>query len=116
MKVAAILILAALGSGASNVAHAQQQCPAGSFPWVDTWGNHICRRYSGQSTATAEAPQGQACPTGSYPWTDDRGNKICRSYQTGNQPQTDYYDTSKGCPIGTYEWTDNWGNKVCKRY
>lgn len=99
---------------------AQQQCPTGAYPWVDNWGNHICRRFEDQSTATVRRPAPNTCPTGSYPWVDSWGNNICRTFNSTDpgpsQPRTDYYDTSRGCPVGTYPWVDNWGNKVCKRF
>jgi hypothetical protein len=98
------------------VAQAQAQCPIGSDPWVDTWGNQTCRRFSDQSTATTQVPPGQTCPTGAYPTVDNWGNQICRTFGAQNQPRTDYYDTSEGCPVGTYQSVDNWGNSVCKRF
>lgn len=117
MKITAALILCAFALATFGSSPAQaQQCPVGSYPWVDSWGNKTCKRYSDGSAATTEAPRGQTCPMGSYSWVDSWGNKICRTYETGNQPRTDYYDTSKGCPVGTYEWADEWGNKVCKKY
>lgn len=116
MRLFAALFLSAALASVLSVAPAQaQQCPIGSYPWVDSWGNKICKRHGDGSTARAEAPKGQACPTGSTPWTDVWGNKICRSQKAGKEPQTDYYDTSKGCPIGTHEWVDERGNKVCKK-
>jgi len=115
MKIAAALILAALFAGGVTPAQAQQ-CPVGSAPWVDTWGNRICRRMDDGSTATTELPRGQTCPTGATPWVDNFGNRICRSMALPGQPRTDYYDTSKGCPAGTHEWIDKWGNKVCKPF
>jgi hypothetical protein len=96
----------ALGAG--------QQCPVGSYPWTDNWGNQICRRFSDQSTASVATPNGQACPTGSYQWTDSWGTPICRSYSTPGQQGTDYYDTSRGCPIGFHAWRDEWGNPICQ--
>lgn len=117
MKLAATLVLAAFVASAGGLSSASaQSCPTGSYPWVDSWGNRICKRHSDGSTATVEAPRGEACPTGSYPWTDSWGNKICRSQGSGDRPQTDYYETRKGCPTGTHEWVDSWGNKVCKTF
>lgn len=115
MRGLSILALSALITSAAVAPAQAQQCPVGSLPWVDSWGNHICRRMDG-STATTEVPRGQTCPTGSYPWTDDWGNRICRKDGAPNQPRTDYYDTSKGCPAGTHNWVDDWGNKVCKPF
>jgi hypothetical protein len=115
MKIAATLILSALIATTAAPALAQQ-CPTGSFPAVDAWGNKICQRVEDGSAATTEVPRGQACPTGAYPWTDNWGNKICRTFDSPNQPRTDYYDTSKGCPTGTHDWVDEWGNKVCKPF
>lgn len=118
MKIAAALILTALVSAAAGLtpARAQQQCPMGSYPAFDSWGNQVCKRFNDQSTAVTRVPQGQQCPNGAYPTVDRYGNQICRSFGTANQPRTDYYDTSQGCPTGTYQSVDRWGNRVCKRY
>ena len=88
-----------------------QQCPAGSHPWVDDWGNRICRKLGSGQTTTIEGSTKQ-CPTGTYSWVDEWGNRTCKSFQ-GN---TQYYDTSKGCPVGSHPWTDSWGNAVCKKF
>lgn len=88
-----------------------QRCPIGSYPWVDQWGNRICKSFDTGRTTTIEGNLNK-CPTGTAPWIDEWGNRICRSL-VGNQR---FYDTSKGCPIGTYPWVDNWGNRVCKRF
>ena len=93
-----------------------QQCPIGSYPWVDSWGNSTCKRHGDGSTATTQVPRGMTCPMGSYPTVDNWGNNICRTHSTSNQPRTDYYDTSRGCPAGTYQSIDKWGNNVCKRF
>lgn len=86
-------------------------CPVGSYPWIDQWGNQICKRFDSGQTTTIQGST-QNCPTGTHPWVDEWGNAICKSFQ-GNQQ---YYDTSKGCPAGTYPWVDDWGNRVCKRF
>lgn len=95
---------------------ASQQCPVGSYPWVDSWGNSICRRHSDGSTATTEVPRNQTCPTGAFPWVDSWGNRICRTHGDAEGRRTDYYDTSKGCPVGTHQTVDGYGNPVCKRF
>ena len=99
-------VLVFLGASASEAA-----CPVGSYPWVDNWGNQICKTYDAGETRSIEGSTTK-CPIGSYPWIDEWGNKICKTYE-GNQQ---YYDTSKSCPIGTYQWVDNWGNSVCKKF
>src|SRR5207249_6026137 len=73
-------------------------CPIGSYPWVDSWGNSICKRFDDDSTATVRRnPNGPSgCPVGSYPWVDSWGNRVCRG-EDGNA-----YDTSHGGPIGSY--------------
>lgn len=94
-----------------------QQCPAGSYPSVDSFGNQVCKRFSDQSTATAQVPRGQTCPMGSFPTVDSYGNQICRSQGAApSQPHTDYYDTSRGCPAGTFQTVDAYGDPVCKRF
>jgi hypothetical protein len=95
----------------SSVVLGYAECPIGSYPWVDNWGNQICRTFGSGQTTTIQGSLDN-CPVGTHPWIDDWGNKICRSFSGNRQ----YYDTSGGCPIGTYEWTDNWGNPVCKRF
>lgn len=93
-------------------------CPIGSFPWTDNWGNQICKRFNDGSTSTIQGGMGvNTCPVGSYPWTDSWGNRVCQTFTTPSQPAPQqYYDTSRGCPIGTFQWVDNWGNQVCKRF
>jgi len=86
-------------------------CPIGSYPWTDMWGNQICKRFGDGSTATIQGNLDN-CPIGTHPWTDMWGNQICKSFSGGNQ----FYDTSEGCPIGTVPWTDMWGNPVCRRF
>lgn len=85
-------------------------CPIGTHPWVDRWGNNICQRWGG-GTATIEGSLDN-CPIGTHPWVDTWGNRVCKSTLGGTQ----YYDTSEGCPVGTYEWPDFWGNPSCKRF
>ena len=85
-------------------------CPIGSYPWVDNWGNQTCQRPGG-GTALTHTPPGAQCPTGSYPWTDSWGNQVCKSFGAGPT----YYDTSRGCPTGFAPWVDNWGNPICRR-
>ena len=112
-----VLVVSALIAATAGLTPAQaQQCPMGSYPSVDSWGNQICRRVSDQSAATAQVPRGQTCPNGAYPTVDGYGNQICRSFNTPNQPRTDYYDTSRGCPMGSYPSVDSYGNNVCKRF
>lgn len=116
MKALFALCLVGLLTTLAAPAFAQQQCPIGSYPWVDSWGNQTCKRHGDGSTATTQAPRGMTCPTGSFPWVDSWGNKICRTHDTPSKPRTDYYDTSKGCPVGTYQSVDSWGNNVCKKF
>jgi hypothetical protein len=106
----ALFLVISLILVASNAAWAIN-CPIGSFPWVDNWGNQVCQRFGGGGAAITQTPQGAECPNGSYPWTDNWGNRICRSFNGG----TDYYDTSHGCPTGFAPWVDQWGNPVCRR-
>jgi len=88
-----------------------QQCPVGSYPSVDNWGNLICKSFDTGRSTTIEGSLDR-CPTGTYASVDEWGNRICKGFK-GTQR---YYDTSKGCPIGTYPSVDNWGNQVCKRF
>ncbi len=92
-------------------ASAEAACPVGSHPWVDSWGNSICKRFSGGATTTIEGSL-ERCPVGTTPWVDSWGNRICRSLDR----RESYYDTSRGCPVGTYQWVDEYGNAVCKRF
>ena len=85
-------------------------CPIGSHPWVDSWGNQICKSFSGGTTATQGSLD--SCPVGSHPGVDNWGNRVCQSF-TSNQR---FYDTSGGCPTGTYQWVDSWGNRICKPF
>jgi hypothetical protein len=88
-----------------------RQCPLGSYPWTDSWGNSICKRFDGGGTAAIRGSLTK-CPTGSFPSVDSWGNRTCKTFRGGVQ----YYDTSRGCPIGTYRWNDNWGNPICRRF
>jgi hypothetical protein len=88
-----------------------QQCPTGSYLWVDNWGNRICKGFDTGGTTTTEGSL-KNCPTGTYSWVDEWGNRVCKAFQSGQN----FYDTSKGCPVGTYQWVANWGNKVCKKF
>jgi hypothetical protein len=106
-----IFVVAILATLVMPLAPAEAACPTGTYPWVDSWGNNVCRRFGAGGDATIQGNIEQ-CPTGSYPWTDSWGNRICRAFGGG----ADSYDTSKGCPIGFYPWTDSWGNSVCKRF
>jgi hypothetical protein len=104
-----VLFAAALFALPPSVALAN--CPIGSFPWTDLWGNQICKRFGDGSTGSIQGSLDN-CPVGTHPWTDMWGNRTCRSLSGAGQ----YYDTSQGCPIGTMRWTDMWGNAVCKRF
>ncbi len=88
-----------------------QQCPIGSYPSVDNWGNRICKSFDTGRATTIEGGLDK-CPTGTHIWVDEWGNRICKSFE-GNQQ---YYDTLKGCPVGMYPWVDTWGNRVCKKF
>ena len=110
LALCAVVMMAGLAAPA-----AAQNCPIGSYPSVDSWGNNICKRTGGGGTASVQAPSGGGCPIGSYPTVDRYGNQVCRQPGSSSRPQTDYYDTSKGCPIGSYPSVDSYGNKVCKR-
>ncbi len=105
--VLAVLLTGSLIAVVSTPGHAA--CPIGSFPWVDAWGNSICKNFETGQTPTIQGSPSR-CPVGTHPWVDQWGNQICKA-PGGNQQ---YFDTSKGCPVGTYPWVDNWGNKVCK--
>lgn len=85
-------------------------CPIGSFPSVDSWGNQICKTFGG-STSSIQGGLDN-CPVGSYPFVDNLGNRVCQTFNSG----TRYYDTTAGCPIGSHPWVDNWGNQVCKSF
>ncbi len=100
------LLLATVASSAFG-----QECPVGSYPWVDAWGNRICKSFDTGRTTTIEGDL-KNCPTGTYPWSDEWGNRICKSFEGGQK----FYDTSKGWPVGTYPWVDGWGNRVCKKF
>jgi len=88
-----------------------RQCPRGSYPWTDNWGNSICKRHDGGGIATIRGSLAK-CPTGSFPSADSWGNRTCKTFAGG----THYYDTSRKCPLGTYRWADNWGNPICRRF
>jgi hypothetical protein len=101
---AALVVLGPSAASAIN-------CPMGSHPWVDSWGNQICKRFDDGSASRVQGSL-DSCPMGTHPWVDSWGNRTCKSF---NSPQQ-LYDTSKGCPMGTYPGVDNWGNQACKRF
>jgi hypothetical protein len=109
MKV--FILVAVLIEALAIVPNSHAACPIGSYPWVDQWGNNICKRFDSGGTSTIEGSLDR-CPTGSYPWTDSWGNRVCRSFGGGG----DSYDTSRGCPTGFYPWVDSWGNRTCKAF
>ena len=53
-------------------------CPTGSYPFVDNWGNNICRSFDDGGTRSIEGSLSR-CPTGTHPWVDSWGNQICQS-------------------------------------
>jgi hypothetical protein len=80
-------------------------CPIGSFPSVDRWGNQTCQSLGGGPPSTVQGSLDNY-PMGTHPWVDQWGTKICKSYSAPAQQQLQLYDTSKGCPMGTYSWVD----------
>lgn len=103
------LIIGLLFCGLSPIAFAN--CPAGTFPNIDNWGNEVCVSSSGGNrTIRGNAP---GCPGGTVPEFDSWGNATCVSI---DQPSRRYYDTSKGCPGGTIPDFDDYGNQVCKPF
>lgn len=86
-------------------------CPAGSHPWTDSWGNPICQSFESGNTTSIQGSTSN-CPAGTHPWTDSWGNPICQSFDS----KQEFHDTSKGCPTGTHPWTDSWGNPVCQEF
>jgi len=87
------------------------ECPPGTYPWVDEWGNKICKSIDNDQTRSIEGST-KECPPGTHPWVDEWGNPICE----GDLEDQQFYDTSKGCPPGTYPWVDEWGNPICIKY
>jgi len=49
---------ALLAFGTAVAANAQQWCPVGSFPWVDSWGNQICKALVTEQTTTIQGNLG----------------------------------------------------------
>lgn len=86
-------------------------CPAGSYPWVDSYGNNICKSHGSGGTTSIQGST-RNCPAGTHPWVDSYGNNVCQSFDNKQQ----YHDTSKGCPAGTHPWVDSWGNNICKPF
>ena len=97
-----VAVIAILPSMANAV-----DCPFGSHPWVDQWGNQICKRFTDGSTSAVQGSLDN-CPFGSHPWVDQWGTRTCKSFSGNRQ----LYDTSQGCPMGTHPWVDTWGNQV----
>lgn len=90
-------------------------CPIGSFPSIDQWGNQVCRPIGGGAPNAAQGTLDN-CPIGSFPSIDTYGNRVCKTFSSPQQPSREYYDTSQGCPIGTFTSIDNFGNSVCKGF
>lgn len=83
------------------------QCPLGTLPAVDAWGNAICREQGGHIRSIEGSLH--KCPLGAYAWKDSWGNEVCKSSDTGQN-----FYAPGGCPMGSYPWVDRWGNKVCQ--
>lgn len=99
------------GGGFGHSATAQMQCPVGTYPWQDNWGNQTCRSFTTQQDVITQTDQ-TGCPVGSHPWVDEWGNEICQAFDSNKR----YYDTSKGCPVGMHPWQDRWGNPTCQPF
>ncbi len=106
LVVAAVLTILLIGVTAKT---SEATCPVGSYPWVDNWGNRICKSFDTGQPQSTEGSLSR-CPVGSHPWVDAWGNRVCQSFDQSQR----YYDTSRGCPVGSYEWIDKWGNRTCK--
>ena len=53
------------------------KCPIGSYPWIDEWGNKICKTYQGDQQYYDTS---KSCPIGTYPWVDQWGNRACEKF------------------------------------
>ena len=53
-------------------------CPTGSYEWVDSWGNRICKTFDTGETRTIDGST-KDCPTGTYRWMDPGGSPICKT-------------------------------------
>jgi len=75
-RIGAVILIMCSGSAV----HAA--CPIGSFPWMDSWGNPICKSFSTGATQTITPAPGSVggCPVGSHPWVDAWGNPVCQSF------------------------------------
>jgi hypothetical protein len=78
-------------------------CPAGSLPSIDDWGNQSCE-WIDDGSMLATSGNLSRCPNGSFPWVDSWGHQICQAFTTR------FYDKANTCPVVT----DNWGNRVCQ--
>jgi hypothetical protein len=52
-------------------------CPVGTQPWTDMWGNRTCRSLSGGGQYYDTS---QGCPIGTVRWTDMWGNPVCKRF------------------------------------
>ena len=52
-------------------------CPTGTHPWVDSWGNRICKSFGGGSQYYDTS---RGCPVGTYEWIDSWGNEVCKRF------------------------------------
>ncbi len=86
-------------------------CPPGTYDWVDTYGNKICKSFDTGATRSIAGTAG-SCPIGMYPWVDTYGNKVCKSHESGQE----FHGTSRGCQIGSHPGVDTYGNKICQRF
>jgi len=98
-----LLVIAVL----SLDAHAQQ-CPVGSHPSVDQWGNRMCNVFALGAATTINGSRND-CPTGTHLWIDKWGNRNCTIIKKSRP----IYDNSNWCPVGTRPLVDEWGNRVC---
>ena len=92
-----------------SVAAFGQQCPPGSYPFVNNEAKQSCKALDSGRTTTSE-PSSKVCPTGTVAVVDNQGKQVCR--KTNVQPSN---DPSKPCPVGTYPTFDKSGKPVCRR-
>lgn len=112
-KIAAgiFAVMATLGGPASAQ---MMNCPVGTYPWTDSWGNPTCRSHSSQQDVMTGTNPVTGMPNGAMPSVDSWGNPTPRG--SGSTAGRTSYDTSGGCPIGTHPWVDSWGDPTCRRF
>jgi len=72
------------GGGTATIEGSLENCPIGTYSWVDSWGNRICKSFGG---GTQYYDTSSGCPVGTYGWIDTWGNEVCKRFYSTSRPE-----------------------------